>query len=672
MSKKHSKSGERRPPRDGQGAGRPGKPAAAAEPAGDQPLTGDKSRSTASDVASGDGEDSGDDRVIGVAFVWSLVAFSIVGLAVGGVFLAKHLLRKPPEQRPLEVSLPDVRDVHDVPVPPVPFREIAEQAGIRFHHENGAIVEGQATREKLLPETMGTGAAFFDYDQDGDQDLLCVNSTYWPWDPRSGREGTPAPTMALYANDGHGAFEDVTRAAGLDISFYGMGVACGDYDNDGDIDLFLTALGPNHLLRNENGVFQDVTEQAGVAGEAEGGNAWSTSATFFDYDNDGQLDLFVCNYVQWSRQIDLGQAFSLAGEGRAYGPPASFDGTFPTLYHNEGNGVYRDVSEQAGVQVRNRLTGKPVAKSMAVVPIDMDDDGWIDLFVSNDTVQNFVFHNLAGSGFEEIGVGSGVAFDREGLARGAMGVDAARTRNNDAIGLVIGNFSNEPCSYYVSERNRVKFADASVASGIGPETKFQLTFGMFYFDADLDGRLDVLAANGHLEGEIAKVRPKETYEQPPQLFWNNGTGAGTEFVEMSEQATGAEFSQPLVGRGSTFADIDGDGDLDILLMACGGAPRLLRNDQQLGHHWLRVRLRGDGEHVNRDAIGAWVTATRGEARQPRQVMPTRSYMSQAELPVTFGLGKDDGPVDLEIRWPDGKRQTMTGVEIDQTIDVEYP
>ena len=532
------------------------------------------------------------------------------------------------------------------------FVAVTEEAGIQFEHENGA------SGEKLLPETMGGGCAFFDYDNDGDQDILLVNSMAWPWN----QEETKNPsTMALYGNDGTGEFTEVTKQLGLNFSFYGMGVATGDYDNDGFVDLLFTGVGGNRLFRNEGGRrFQDVTEESGLGDSRE----WSTSAAFFDYDNDGDIDLFICNYVEWSREIDLKVGYQLPGLGRAYGPPMNFAGTFPLLYRNEGNGRFSNVSAQSGVQVVNPATGLPMAKSLGVSPVDLDSDGWMDLVVANDTVQNFVFHNNGDGTFREIGGESGVAYDRFGSTRGAMGIDTARLQDANSLAISIGNFANEMTALYVSSRDPLSFSDEAISAGIGDATRTLLTFGVFFFDYDLDGALDLLTANGHIEPEIGRIHPGQSYRQPPQLFWNSGAGVKEGgFRRVPPQKAGEDLYEPMAGRGSAFADIDSDGDLDVLITQVGGPPRLLRNDQNTGANWVRVKL--EGSRANRDAIGAWLWLKVGNRVIGRQVMPTRGYLSQSELPVTVGLGKATRIDEARVIWPGGERQEGLRLEINQ-------
>jgi len=599
-----------------------------------------------------------DDDIIGTAFVGSLIVFAVLG--IGGYLTFQYLkpIAELVELDSISTKLPSVADVEEIELPQILWTDITTSAGIDFVHENGAA------GEKLLPETMGGGCAFLDYDNDGDQDLLFVNSQHWPW---SDQDESPLATMTLYANDGTGKFTNVTSETGLDVSLYGMGVACGDFDADGWVDLFISCLGQDRLYRNDSGKFIDVTESAGVGGLPE---SWSSSCGWFDYDLDGDLDLFVAQYLVWSHDYDLSQEFTILGNIPAYGRPQNFEGTFPSLFRNEGGGKFTDVSKSAGLHVINPATQTPLAKSLGVVFEDFDADGDPDIFVSNDTVQNFLFVNQGDGNFVEMATLAGVAFDLQGAARGAMGIDVSHFRNDASIGVAIGNFANEMTALYVTRDDNLQFYDEAVSNGLGPNTRMQLSFSVLFFDADLDGRLDLLQTNGHLEEEINKVQVSQTYEQSPQLFWNSGPENETEFVALPVQKTGDEFPKPLVGRGAAYADIDNDGDLDLVLAAAGQPARLLRNDQQLKHHWLRVKLTGKGNNLA--GIGATINAVHNGRQQLRTVSPTRGYLSQMELPVTFGLGDADVVEKLTIRWPDGTEQTLENIPADQLLEVEQP
>jgi hypothetical protein len=594
-----------------------------------------------------------DDAVVGRAFRRSLLALIVI-VAVGSA--AFFALRKKPEAKPTKmtsITAPTTPTRTAPEVPKATFTDVAASSGVNFIHYSGAY------GDKLLPETMGGGVAFFDFDNDGDADLLFVNGADWPWAPK---KSPKPPTMALYRNDGKGKFEDVTAGSGLDVSFFGMAPAAGDFDNDGLVDLLVTGVGGNHLFRNlGGGKFAEVTKESGVAGLP---SDWSSCAAWFDYDNDGKLDLFVGHYVRWSREIDFEVGYKIDGTTRAYGQPMSFQGAFPALYHNDGNGKFSDVSDKSGVQVKNTSTGVPVAKTLGVAPVDLNHDGWMDLVVANDTVQNFVFTNAHDGTFKEIGALSGLAFDANGQTRGAMGIDAARYRNDDTLGIGIGNFANEMTAMYVSQRDPCSFTDEAIQEGVGPASRLLLKFGLFFFDYDLDGRLDLLTSNGHLEEEIAKIQASQKYRQPAQLFWNHGTG----FSVVPPAKAGTDLFKPIAGRGSAYADIDGDGDLDVVLAQVNGPPLLLRNDQNLGHHFLRLKLAGTKS--NHDAIGAWVTVRLGKETLSRQIMPTRSYFSQSELPVTIGLGKATTFEELEITWPSGEKQKVTNAKLDAVTVIE--
>ncbi len=599
----------------------------------------------------------GDDAVIGRALRVSLAVIAAVVLPVCGYWIAQRLFTQKIDPVVVRVVPPTERQQTGPSLPKVKLVNYTKDAGISFVHFNGAA------GDKLLPETMGSGVAWIDYDNDNDQDLFFINSKPWPWSPPS--SPPQDPKCVLYQNDGTGKFRDVSAETGMDLSIYGMGVAVGDFDNDGWCDLFISAVGVNRLLQNQQGKFVDVTETSGVAGAMD---SWSTSCGFVDYDNDGRLDLMVCNYVDWSKEKDLSQSFSIDGEHRAYGPPRAFGGTFPYLYHNEGNGKFSDVTEAAGLQVRNRTTKVPLSKGMGLSPVDINNDGFMDFVIANDTVQNFLLVNQKDGTFREMAEICGIAYDRDGNARGAMGIDVGAFRGDGTLAITIGNFANEPTALYLaSGPGQPRFNDLAMATGLGSQTLLGLTFGIFFVDIDLDGRLDVVGNNGHLEQEINKVQTTQFYAQSPQVFWNAGKAGGGQMMPFKSDQTGTEFHQPMVGRAAAFSDFDQDGDSDIVFTANGGAARLIRNEQILGHHWLRLKLTGTTS--NRSAIGARVVLKSNGEEQYRVVMPTRSYLSQCELPVTFGLGDSEQIESLTITWPSGKTQVVTVPAVDQVIEI---
>ena len=501
------------------------------------------------------------------------------------------------------------------------FTDITAAAGITFRHENGAF------GKKYLPETMGSGVAVFDADGDGSLDLFFVNGKSWP-----GQPAKPA-APALYRNH-DGTFTDVTAASGLSTPAYGLGVAAGDFDNDGRPDLYVTALDGNHLYRNLGGMkFADVTSQAGVAG-----GGFSTSAAWFDYDRDGRLDLFVARYVEWTPGGDKFCSFD--GKNKSYCTPEAFKGQSPQLFHNLGNGRFEDVTARAGLN-------DPAEKALGVALIDYNSDGWLDIFVANDTQPNRLFENRHDGTFKDVALAAGVAVNEAGKPRAGMGVDAADYDNSGRQSLVIGNFSNEMIALYRNEGNGL-FTDEAPGSTLGKASMLTLTFGCVFFDYDNDGRLDIFAANGHVADDIQAVQTRVRYAQPPHLFRN----LGNKRFEVADTTAGPDFARPMVGRGAAYADYDGDGDLDLVITDNNGAARLLRNDGGNRNHYLRVRTVGTTS--NRDGIGARVTVTAAGRRQWAVVKTGSSYCSQSELPLTFGLGAAAVPARVEVRWPSGR------------------
>ena len=591
-----------------------------------------------------------DDSAIRAGLRWSLVILGALAVAGLGAFFALRKTEGPAKIQVTPLAAPQtVQTAQKLTLPKAPFSEVGEAAGVRFRHFTGAA------GEKLLPETMGAGAAFFDADGDGDADLLLVNGNRWPWDT----QGPASPGSALYRNDtapgGAIRFTDISTGSGLETPFHGMGAAVGDYDNDGRPDVFITAVGGARLFHNEGGGrFKDVTTTAGVGGKPDD---WSTAATWFDLDNDGDLDLFVGHYVKWSRAIDAEVGYKIDGSTRAYGPPMNFQGTFPSLYRNEGGGRFTDISQEGGVQVTNPSTGVPAAKSLGVVATDINADGFADLIVANDTVQNFVFENQRDGRFKEVGALTGIAFDSYGNTRGAMGIDAARFTDDGKLGIAIGNFANEMTALYVGGSSAGLFTDESISWGVGPASRLPLKFGVLFLDWDLDGRLDLLSVNGHLEEEITKVQASQKYRQPAQLFWNAGTAG---FVPVGPEQAGTALFTPIVGRGCAQADLDGDGDDDLLFTQAGGAPLLLRNDRPAGGRWVRLKL--VGTRSNRDALGATVQLKAGGKTQWRTVTANRGYLSSSALPITFGLGEATAVESIEIVWPGGQRQSVPSAQ----------
>ncbi len=524
---------------------------------------------------------------------------------------------------------------------PVTFRDVTQQSGIRFVHNDGAF------GKKFLPETLGPGVAFIDYDNDGWPDIFLVNGMDWPGHVQ--KHTTPK----LYHNNHDGTFTDVTHKAGLDVEMYGMGVAVGDYDNDGFDDLFVTALGQGRLFHNNgNGTFTDVTQKAGLSGPRE----LSTSAAWVDYDKDGRLDLVVGNYVQWTQETDL--YCTLDGKSKSYCTPESYKGTAARLWHNRGDGTFEDVTQKAGL-------GDPTSKTMGIAVLDYDNDGWPDLLFSNDTQPNKLYHNNGNGTFSEKGVIAGIAFSEDGVARAGMGVDAADYDHSGYPSVMVTNFSNQMLSLYHNEGKGL-FVDEAPQSAIGRATLLTLGFGCFFFDYDLDGWLDIFIANGHIDPEIQRVQANVKYAMPPHLFRNLGKG---KFEEVTN-SMGVAFITPRVGRGAAYADIYNTGRLDLLLSTNGGPAYLFHNEAQGGGGANRsVRLKLVGTKSNRDGIGAVVQLSSGGDLQTQMLRSGSSYLSSSELVLTFGLGQREKADTIEIRWPSGQVDHLSSIAAGQTITV---
>ena len=521
--------------------------------------------------------------------------------------------------------------------PEIHFTDSTKSAGIHFTHNSGA------TGKRYLPETLGAGVAFTDLSGEGWPDILFISGK--DFTPR-GRHSLPA----LYRNNRNGTFTDVTKGSGLDIEMYGMGVAVADYDNDGLPDVYITALEGDRLFHNEGHYhFREVTAQAGIHNISFG-----TSAAWFDYDKDGKADLIVANYATWNSKIDLW--CSLDGASKSYCTPESYKGASSRLYHNLGNGKFEDVTQKAGLSDNT-------SKSLGVLTFDYNGDGWPDIFLSNDTQPNKLYKNNGNGTFTEEGMQAGVAYGEDGVARGAMGVDAADYSHSGRPDLLVGNFANQMLGLYRNEGNGF-FVDEAPSSTVGRASLLSLTFGAFFFDYDLDGWDDIFAANGHIEPEIARVQPKVQYREAPLMFHNQGKG---KFVDRSKNL-GADFAKPIVARGAAYADYDHDGDLDIVINTNNGPAVLYTNEGGNRNHWLTVRLMGTKS--NRSGLGAVVRVQSALGKQWKMVHSGSSYCSQSDLALTFGLGQDTSISVLSVEWPSGVRQDFKNITPNRYLTID--
>jgi len=525
----------------------------------------------------------------------------------------------------------------DSPLPQ--FTDVTREAGIEFQHTNGA------SRDKHLVETMGPGAVFFDYDADGSIDIFLVDG------------GSLAdPTVAqrarhrLYHNRGNGTFEDVTGRSGIRHMEYGMGACAGDYDGDGRPDLYITNNGPNLLYRNQgNGTFTDVTATTRV-GEAR----WSASCAFADLDRDGDLDLWVTNYVEADTKRPPVCADARTRE-RFYCHPLKYDPLPNTLYRNDGRGTFTDVSAESGV-------GALRSNGLGVAVADYDEDGWPDVFVANDNLPNFLFHNRGMLRFTEMGLSAGVAVAADARARAGMGID---TGDYDSDGRLDVVFTNLDFEMHTLHRGLARglFADATAESGIGFPTLPFVGFGVAFLDVDNDAQLDIAIANGHILDNAPQFRAGSTYLQRKLLFRNT---TGRRFVE-SGRRMGPGFATAKVGRGLAAGDIDNDGDLDLLVANNGQRADLLRNDGGNRGNAVTVRLRATG--MNTDAIGARILVTTGTRTQRRDIKTGSSYLSQNDLRAHFGVGSATSVERLEVRWPSGRVESISGVAVNQIVTI---
>jgi hypothetical protein len=522
----------------------------------------------------------------------------------------------------------------------VQFVDVSEAAGIHFTHTSGA------SGRLYFPETVGSGCAFLDYDGDGKLDLFLVNSAALP-----GFKGKGPFYPALYRNRGDGTFEDVTQRAGLAFESYGIGCAVGDYDNDGHPDLYVTALGPNHLFHNNgNGTFADVTRRAGV-----GDPRFSTSAAFVDVDRDGYLDLFVCNYCQWSPQTNK-ISYDSGGHPHMSGP-TTYQGVSNTFYHNNKDGTFTDVTRKAGLYA-------PRGKGLGILVWDPNDDGWPDLMVANDQEPNLLYQNNRNGTFTERGVEAGVAYSLTGTARAGMGIDSTDPLNDGKEAVVVGNLNRQGLALFMDTGNGL-FADVAEQAGLYEPSLPYVTFATVFCDYDLDGRRDILIANGHVDQNAASMGEGGHFEQRLQLFHNEGAGAGAPRFRDVTASAGPGLSPLGVYRGIAVGDYDGDGDPDFLVSVNRGKPLLLRNDGGNKNHWLQIRLRGT--RSNRDGLGSRLRVTAGGVTQTNWIRSGSSFASANDACAFFGLGRGTAVDRIEVRWPSGQTESFGPAKADQVL-----
>jgi hypothetical protein len=587
----------------------------------------------------------GDDALIGRALWVSLGLLLVAAGGAGWWFgwgrakssslpVVSRITLKPPVFKPYLESQAS----------PFNFQDVTEIAGL------GGIIPNGAVGQKLLPETMAGGCTVFDYDSDGDSDVLTVGNNPWQDDAAD-----KTSALRLYQNDGTGQFIDVTDAAKLGLSVHGMGASAADFNNDGLVDLFVTCVGPNRLLRNRGGWFEDITDIARVAGDAK---AWSSSSAWWDYDHDGDLDLFVANYVAWSRDVDLQLDCTTTGTGRSYCRPELFSGSHVCLYRNDGDNHFTDVSQAAGLVVKDKNTGSLMGKSLSLVAVDLDYDGWLDFVITNDTTANFVFHNQKNGTFREIGAQCGIGFDHAGQVRRQFGMDAAWLPEVGGWGIVCGTPVGEALAFFRTRSGSLQFTDDTMIVGLGRASRVPEKFTPLFCDFDLDGRLDLFVANGRLNEDLTQLRAGQIQGQTSDLYWNIGDG---QFRRVPPEIIASPTAQPLTARGIALADFDRDADPDVLIATNGGTLRLLRNNQHSGHRWYRIVA------DRPEAIGARIELTAGGVKQVWLANPHRGYLSQSESAVTFGLGTAKRVDRLVVYWTNGEVWDQTNLPVNQIL-----
>lgn len=608
-----------------------------------------------------------------------------VVLAVAGAAVAvRALMQQPPaaDSRaaapvppPVDARARDAKAREGIRAP-VRYTDVTRESGISWRRSRAAP-DG-----RLLPDALGGGVAILDLDGDGTLDLAFTDACEWvgsPFESAPLGPGSRSGVRLFRGEPGSLRFSDVTGASGVHVPMHGTGMAVGDADGDGRDDLVVAGVGGVRLLLNRGAPgsprLEDATEQWGLAGlgaELEG--SWFSSAGFLDADRDGDLDLVLGRYVRWSPQIDARVDYRLDGIGRAYGPPSGYEGTDPVLLRNDGR-RFADVSDASGVRVPNPSTGRPMGKALGIACPDVDGDGDTDIIVANDTVANFLLVNDGTGHFTERGTAAGVAYDRHGAATGAMGIDAAWLRSavtsaaQDDLSIAVGNFANEPDSLFVSRGRAASFSDDAAVEGLAAPTRAVLTFGLVFTDANLDGHVDLVQANGHLEPEVGRFQSSQSFAQPGQLFLNAGAAAAPALVEAkAPEAPVGDLAAPRVGRGLAAADLDGDGDEDLVMSQMDGPPAILRNDQSTGHHWVAIDL--VGSQGNPSAIGAEIEVVACGRLHRRSVTATRSYQSAMPATAIIGLGACTAIDEIRVRWPDGTRSSHErGTGVDRRLSI---